>query len=208
LLELSHLLDELRHPSQRCPRPQKLHARARRVTEGRFTSGEISDDASPRGDSSSVPDGQVIANGRLPSRHHASANAGRATYRGLRGHDRVSTHHDIMPEVDEVVELDANVHSGLPNRATIDGSIGPDLDIILDGTRADLWDLLLRPFVERVAESVGTNPNTCMEDNSSAHLGSRVYHDMWMQRRLRADLGSIAYYTMGSNTTAVPDAGA
>src|SRR4029453_5594474 len=97
-----------------------------------------------------VADLDVTGDPDHPPAHAAAAGrraAGNAT--AARDH-RVLADADVVTDLDQVVDPDAVLDDGVAERATVDGRIGADLDIVADHGRAELRNLDIAAGVRRM----------------------------------------------------------
>src|SRR4029077_15945665 len=98
----------------------------------------------------------------------------------------------VVPDVDEVVELDALGDTRVVQRAAIDGGVCADLYVV-----ADLHDAHLRKFpvsaiAVNVAESIRPNPCARMKLDAVADSGASVHGHPRVDSAVLADPASRA----------------
>lgn len=119
----------------------------------------------------------------LTTEHTPLADSCRAGYADLCRHDGVLADISVVSDLHEVVELDTLAHGCCAHCGSVDTGIGTDLNIILDGHDAELWNLiiLIGLGVWRKSKSVGTDDGTRMQGHVVADVAAVI--DAYGDRR-------------------------
>ena len=124
------------------------------------------------------PNLHVTADANLPSEYHAIADAYRSGDPHLRHEETQLPDMDVVPDVDEVVDLGAIADDGIIDTPTIDGAVGPDLDVVSDETAPDMWNLFMRPITKDVSESIAPDSRPRVHDAACPDFCPRVQRDV------------------------------
>ena len=108
-----------------------------------------------------------------------------------------------MADMYEVVELCARTDDRLIERATVDGGVGADLDIVADYELPNLWELHIAAMllVAHIAKAIGAEYRPGVNDHAASQCRARVDHDA------RIDLTVIADHNAGTDLASRGDVG-
>ena len=120
------------------------------------------------GDHGAIADPDVIVDAHLAPHDHVRAHGGAAGDAHLGHEDRVLAHRDVVGDVDLVVDLGPAADDGLAVRGAVDGDVGAQLDVVLDGHPASLGDLVMPPLVRHEAEAVAADHRPAPDDDARA----------------------------------------
>src|SRR5450759_4093356 len=122
----------------------------------------------------------------VPSYARAAGDSGAAGDRSV----RADAH--VVPDLDQIVQLDPVFDHSVIQRAPVDASIGADFDVVADHHPAYLRDLAPGVIVLRNAEAVGANHRAGVHQRAMAQAASRIDSDARMQSAGGADLDRLA----------------
>ena len=114
--------------------------------------------------------------------------------------------HDVVPDLDEIINFRALADDRVLKGAPIDGRIGADLDVVLDDDPADLRHLEVPAGAHGEAEAVLADAHARMDDDPVADEGmgdGRQGADV----AVAADGDAVADHGAGGDARAAPDAG-
>src|SRR4030095_12265138 len=124
---------------------QSLAARPRGPSQVVRARGDVPEDPGLRRDARARPDLDVAVDAGLAGQDRPRADAGVAGAPDL-GNDQGSlSNHDVVRDVDEVVDLGAAADPRRTEAPPIDRDVRADLHVVLDDDRAALRDLLPGP---------------------------------------------------------------
>src|SRR6185437_8132008 len=124
-----------------------------------------------------------------------------------RNHDVASDEH-VMPEVDEVVDLDAAADAGFLEGSTVDRGVRTNFDVVFEDQAALLRELevFAGVTVAHVAESVGSEHGPGVDHDIVPKLGTGIDHNAWIDATVSPNDDAAADYGAGANARATPDA--
>src|SRR5262249_1337549 len=106
----------------------------------------------------------------------------------LRGDRGIVSDDDIMPDLNEIVKLDAAADARLAEGRPVDRTVGADLDVVLDDDNAALRDLLVGSVVFwGKPEAVPSDHAARMDDDPLPDPATLAYHHVGIQKRLLTD---------------------
>src|SRR5215813_8870329 len=175
------------------PDPEELGQRATVSAAEPGPAGDVGDHPGLRAQHGAVSDAHVIADSHLTAQDDALSDAARARDAGLRRDHGILTDLDVVGHHDEVVDLHAAPHDRWSERAAIDGRIGADLDVVLDHHAAHLRDLTVCRPIPRITEAVCAQHGAGVNDHPAAHAHAFADHDVRVEDRVLADLGTRAH---------------
>ena len=95
-----------------------------------------------------VTDGEVTRNPRLPCQDDIPTNTTASCNAGLSDDDGMLSDDHVVAYLDQIIDFASLTDSGGAQGTTVDGHIGADFDIILDGDMAYLRDLAMKTFIK------------------------------------------------------------
>src|SRR5215471_35616 len=98
---------------------------------------------------------------------------------------------DVVPDLDEVVDLGATADDGLAEGRTVDRRVRADLDVLLDPHDPHLRDLAVPLAVPEVSEPVGADDRAGVEDSPRADPAALEHGGVGMQEAVFADDGVL-----------------
>ena len=110
----------------------------------------------------------------MAANHHIIANLRAAGDADLSGDQAVPSDAHVMGNLHEVVYLAALADNGVAQRATIDGRVCADLDVILNDGSPELRKFLLASFGKDITESIRADHRPCVNDYAIADANVRV----------------------------------
>jgi hypothetical protein len=117
------------------------------------------------GENRAVGDPDVPRDGAHAADLAVSAHDRAAGHADHGRHDGVGSDADVVSDLDEIVELDPVFDHGVLDRAAVDARVGPDIDIVADADASQLGDPVPALAVVGVAEPVGSEHRTRMDDD-------------------------------------------
>src|SRR5262249_334869 len=90
------------------------------------------------GDHRACADRQVVPDPRLPAHDDAVPDRCAARDADLGGQQAVPADHDVVRDLDQIVDLGSFADDRITDPATVDRGIGADFDIVLDDHPSDL----------------------------------------------------------------------
>jgi hypothetical protein len=136
-----------------------------------------------------------------------------ATIADLRGacnsnlsHDQAElANTDVVPDLNEVIDLRTGTDHSVVDAAAIDRGIRTDLYIVFDDTAANMWNLRVSSGGEDITESVRADPNARVQRNSVANDATGINSHVREDVRLLADACTIPDYGICTDPCAVTD---
>src|SRR5262249_34034405 len=101
--------------------------------------------------------------------------------------ERMLTDHDVVPHLDEVIDLGAPADDRFAERRAVDSRVRTDLDVVLDADDADLRDLPVLLAVPDVSESVRADDRARVEHAAAADRAAVVDDGVGVEATVRAD---------------------
>src|SRR6478609_1048799 len=123
-----------------------------------------------------VDDPEVAEDHRCPAEGAVPADIGATCDPYAAGDRRVRADAGVVADLDQVVELRALLDHRVVEMAAVDGRVRADLDVVADAHRADLRDLDPALARARVAEAVGADHGSGVNDAARADRAARVDH--------------------------------
>ena len=108
----------------------------------------------------------------------------------LRAQDAVLTNHDVVANLNQIIDLRALSHHRATETSTIDGRICADFDVVLNQDRADLRHLGVTALNHFVAKSIRANDDPSVEPDSIKQFTTRANLRSRSQPAIRADDGA------------------
>src|SRR4051794_36262713 len=148
---------------------------------------------------------------QMPADHRATADpaiasdartAGDAHAAGDRG---MRADVAVVPYLDLVVELYTLFDHCIVERATIDGCIGADFDIVAEHHAADLRDLIPAPILPGKTEAVRAKHRPRMDDHTLADDAVVIHRDVCIESRVTPYMHAGAEHAAGLDQRAVAD---
>src|SRR5205814_7861914 len=175
-----------------------------RKAQSRFTRGNCAHRPALGGDARATPNNQTPREAALPSRHNKVAKLRAAGYPDLTGQDATPAKHDIVPDLDQIIDHCARPDHGIAPGATVDCRVGADIDIVADDDPPELGDLN-RPFpVWRKTKAGLPDANAGMEHDASADEAVAQRH-MGADPAVIAKLNGPADNRVGADLAACPE---
>src|ERR1035437_3204908 len=119
----------------------------------------------------------------------AASDSGAACDRSM----RADAH--VVPDLDQIVQLDPVLDDSVIQRTPVDASIGADFNVVADHHPAYLRDLAPGVIVLRNAEAVGANHRAGVHQRALAQAATRIDGHAGVQAAGGADLDPIAEVT-------------
>src|SRR5512147_1086647 len=153
----------------------------------------------------------MIGQACLPSDHDVVADCRAAGNPDL-GHDDVMfSYRHIMGDLHQVIDFGAPLDHSLTESRTVDCDIRAEFNIVFDRHSSQLGNFVVPPFMLYIAEAVGPNDGSAMDDYPGAERAAlsnddiRVEHTVVPDDRVVADKHSRVQGHSCSNPDAVPD---
>lgn len=145
---------------------------------------------------------------RLARQGDAISDQGSAGDAGERHNEAVLADDDVVRDLHQVVDLSAPLDHRRTAHAPIDGDVGADLHIVFDDHRADVRHFMLLAAHRHVAETVGADDRSRVDDHVLAD-GHPVHHRyVGIENTPVADPAIGAHDDPGAQDDAVSDDGA
>ena len=109
---------------------------------------------------------------------------------GLSGDNHVVAYGAVVADVDEVVDLYATGDAGFVEGSAIDGGVGADFHVVFDDEAALLRELrvLAAQSVADIAEAVGAEDCSGVDDDAVAEFDSGIDDDAWIDAAVVSDV--------------------
>src|SRR6266478_8483670 len=205
LLEGADPLDQLGKLALPRPDALLLGGRSARNAAPHFPGRDVVGHAGLGGQDGARPDRHVVGHADLTGQHGPVAHPRRARDAQLGDQDHVLAHVAVVPDLHQVVDLGAAAHDRLAQGRAVDRGVGPDLDVVLDAQAAHLRDLAMGLSVEGVAEAVGTQHRSGVDDDPVADAHVLADHDVGMQAHVLAEHRAAPHERERPHAAARPD---
>ena len=73
---------------------------------------------------------------------------------------------DIVSDLNEVVDFGAFADDGFTEAGAVEGSVGTDLNVVVDDNAADLGDFFVTSLHKLVAETIGADDSASMQEHA------------------------------------------
>jgi hypothetical protein len=153
---------------------------------------DVAHDAGFRTDSGLIPDFQMPGNSRLRGDDAIVPEARAASETHLPHDEAMPANDDVMRHVDQIINLRALADDGGPERATVNGRIGADLDVVVDDDIADLQHFAVAAFVENITIAVGADDSAGVDADAMTDLALRINDDIGKEANIVAELAITA----------------
>ena len=100
--------------------------------------------------------------------------------------------HDVVPDLDEIVDFCATADFCVAQGAPVDGAVGADLNIVLDDYSADLRNLAVVVLIENVAEPVRADHRAGVDADALGQAASVINADVGEEAGRLAKRGVVA----------------
>ena len=102
----------------------------------------------------------------------------------MRHYKTLFSHHNIVPDLHQVIDLCASANNCRAERPAVDGDVRANLHVILDDDMPNLRDFAVNAAVHNVTKAVGAEDRAGMDAHPPANLGLRIEHDVGEKLRL------------------------
>ncbi len=85
--------------------------------------------------------------------------------------DAMASHHDVVPDLDQIINFGAFADNGVLKSPAVDGRVGADVDVVLDDDAAHLRHLEMPLRAHGKAEAVLADAGPGVEDDAVADEG-------------------------------------
>jgi hypothetical protein len=140
-----------------------------------------------RGDLDAVTDFQVAGKTALAGDSDVISELRRTGYADLRDEQAMLPDLHVVADLDEIIDLGPLAYHSFAERGAVDGSSGPDFDIVFDPDDPDLRNLMMLAAVGSKTVAVGTDHDSGMNDASVTNPGAVVDYDVWINDTVVAD---------------------
>src|SRR5262249_37837132 len=134
----------------------------------------------------------------LTSDHDEIVKPGAPGDADLTCEDTTAANHDVVPDLDQIINYRARTDHGVVSGAAVDRRIGADIDIVPDQHTPQLWDLDRRLRVRSESEPVLADPNARMQHDPRADQAMAQCH-------VRPDAAIVADFDTGGDDGIRPD---
>src|ERR1700730_5246005 len=205
LLEGTDPLDQLGELA--LPRPDALLLRGRPARDAapHFPGRDVVGHARLGGEDGARPDRHMVGHANLPGQHGPVAHPRGARDPDLGDQDHVFSHVAVVPDLHQVVDLAAAAHDRLAEGRAVDRGVGPDLDVVLEAQAAHLRDLAVGLPVERIAEAVGAQHRSRVDDDPVADTHVLADHHVGVQADILAEHRAAPHERERPHAAARPD---
>src|SRR5487761_1981309 len=124
--------------------------------------------------------------------HAVLAYARAAGDAGAAGDRRMCADAYVVPDLDQIVQLDSVFDHRVVQRSPVDTGVGADLYVVADHHRSGLRNLSPDALLQRNAESIGADHRARMDQRALAQATTRADSDMRMQPAGGAELDCVA----------------
>src|SRR5215210_4345165 len=104
----------------------------------------------------------------LSTRHDKVAELGAAGNADLAGQDTAAADHDVMPDLDQIIDHCSRADHRVMPGASVDRRVGADIDIIADDDAPELWNLHRAVRIGRETEPGLTDAHAGMQYDPGA----------------------------------------
>src|SRR5262245_13704794 len=91
---------------------------------------------------------------------------------------------DVVTDLYQVVDLGSPANNSGAKRASIDGCVRANFDVIMNDDVANLRHLAVDAFVEDIAKTIRTDDRSGVDADALANVRARIKRDVWEQVRL------------------------
>src|ERR1051326_1981400 len=113
--------------------------------------------------------------------------------------------HNVMGDLDQVVDLRTFADDGGPQRSPINSDIGPDLHVVTDNDVADLRHLAVESAIRHIAETVRADNGPGMNADPVADFCPGVESDVRKQVDILAQAAISTDVIAGAQYATRPD---
>src|SRR5581483_574851 len=151
-------------------------------------------------------DRYVPHHARLAAQHHIVLEHRRAGNADMAGQHAVPSDHDVVPDLNEIINFRPLTDDRVLERAAVDAAVGADLHVVLDDHPADLGDLEVPAGPHGEAEPVLADPDAGMQDYPVAYecMGDGAAGP---DKAVASDRNPVADERAGGDDRAPPDPG-
>src|SRR5208337_112029 len=137
---------------------------------------------------------RVIGNANLSSDDDIVLDDCASGKAGLRGDHYIFADLDVVPDVDQVVDLRASANAGFVKCAAINSRVRANLHVVFDHEPAQLRELFVASvlLVANVTKSLTAQHGSSLHDYSIAQPRTGVNGDVCIDAAIAADFDSIA----------------
>ena len=131
-------------------------------------------------------DSHLPREGRMVSDGNAAGDS------ALGDDQRMGPELHVVADRDQPTQFRAGADHRAAQGGAVDGSVGPDLDVVLEDDVADLGNLVMNASVRRIAVAVGSDGSVGVNDDAVSDDAAVVNNRVGVEDAVAADLGMRA----------------
>ncbi len=178
-----------------------------RVPRPRFASRNVAKNSRLRRDARAIANRYVAGDPRLAGDHTSVSDVRRTRNSNLRHDEAGAADADVVPDLNQVVDLRARANQSIVDAAAIDRRIGANLHVVTNDASADMRNSEVGAAGEDIAEPVCGNPCTCMDHYPLTQYRAGLQRCSRQQPGSGTDPHTITHDTMSADEDVVADAG-
>src|SRR5574340_1086952 len=128
----------------------------------------------------------------LTADHHVASQGRTPCDADLRHENSVFTHHHVVCDLHQVVDLGSSFDHGVSEGGTIDGHVGAQFHIVLDDHAAELGNFLVPSLVLNVVEAVAADDRSAVDDHAGSEAAAFAHHHIRVEQGIVADHRVVA----------------
>src|SRR5437868_603177 len=115
------------------------------------------------------------------------------------------THHAIVADLYQIVELDARLYDSITQSSTVNTCIRANLHRVANNDTTDLRNLALCPIWQGIeAKTIRPNDGTTVDHHSASKMHPRIETDMGIENATRANLARCTNIGAGIHRDIIP----
>src|SRR2546423_4390125 len=173
--------------------------RSRRISRPRLARRDVSEGSGLRRKSGPGANTEMPADPGLTSEYRSVADRHGSRDPDLRHHQTFLANAHVVGDVHQIVDFGAVADDGVVDAATVDCSIGTNLDIVADDTAAHMGNLLVGSIAKDVTESVAADARTGVNEHSLPQRRAGINRNARPEARTIANPDAVADDTVRPN---------
>ena len=102
------------------------------------------------------------------------------------------TQHDIVTDLNQVVDLCTFTNPGSSKTSAINGGTGANFNIVIDLNNPNLIDFLMASFVKLITKTIRTNSTATVNDDTITEHTALADRCIWVDDTITTDTSSVA----------------
>ena len=142
---------------------------------------------------------EMAQNSGATANRAVGPNGGTACHTHTTSHRSILADSDVVPNLNQVVELDTILNDGVTQGTAVNAGVGADLHIVANAHGAELFDLFPGFTVRGKAKSVGANHHPWVKNAALTHHAAFADGDMGLENGASTNTRTTLDHAQGTN---------